>query len=75
MGNDDYAIQPDELLEKVDDVGKQLLKGLKDPDGRYISGGISDPLIRWCEEHGVSFRREPQVVRLNDQVSQVAGAM
>lgn len=60
MGNFDYVTQPDEVLEKVDDIGKQLLGGLKDPDGRFIPGGISDPLIRWAEEHGVSFRHEPQ---------------
>jgi ectoine hydroxylase-related dioxygenase (phytanoyl-CoA dioxygenase family) len=65
MGNDDYVTQPDGLLESVDDIGKQLLKGLKDPQGRYISGGISEPLAKWVNEHDVALPREPHVRRLH----------
>jgi ectoine hydroxylase-related dioxygenase (phytanoyl-CoA dioxygenase family) len=49
----DGTAYPDELIDKVDDVGKQLLDGLKDPQGRFIPGGINKPLMDWAREHGV----------------------
>lgn len=52
----DYLIQPDELLAKVDDIGKQLLGGLKGPEGRFIPGGITRPLKDWCAVHGVVYQ-------------------
>jgi len=52
----DYAVQPEWLVEKCDDIGKQLLNGLKDKDGRFVPGGIHTPLTEWCQEHGVEYR-------------------
>lgn len=43
----DYVTQPDWLLEKTDDIGKQLLGGLTDAEGRFVSGGINTPLTTW----------------------------
>ncbi len=52
----DYLIQPDDLLDKVDDIGQQLLGGLKDPQGRFVPGGITRPLKDWCARHGVVYQ-------------------
>jgi ectoine hydroxylase-related dioxygenase (phytanoyl-CoA dioxygenase family) len=52
----DYLLQPDELLEKVDDIGKQLLGGLKGPEGRFVPGGVVWPLREWCAKHNVVHR-------------------
>jgi ectoine hydroxylase-related dioxygenase (phytanoyl-CoA dioxygenase family) len=49
----DCVSYPSELIVKVDDIGKQLLDGLQDELGRYIPGGINEPLMDWCEQHGV----------------------
>jgi len=52
----DYLVQSEEVLEKVDDLGKQLLGGLKGPDGRFVPGGVVWPLKEWCARHGVEYR-------------------
>lgn len=53
----DYAVQAPSLVEKVtDDIGRQLLGALQDPDGRFIPGGINKPLREWCRQHGVAYR-------------------
>jgi ectoine hydroxylase-related dioxygenase (phytanoyl-CoA dioxygenase family) len=52
----DYLVQPDWLLEKVDDIGKQLLGGLKGPEGRFVPGCVTWPLKEWCRQHGVVYR-------------------
>lgn len=52
----DYLVQPEELLEKLDDIGKQLLGGLRGPEGRFVPGGVTRPLHDWCKEHGVLYR-------------------
>jgi ectoine hydroxylase-related dioxygenase (phytanoyl-CoA dioxygenase family) len=51
----DYLVQPTELVEKVDCIGKQLLGATEDPDGRFIPGGGADPLIEWCKQNGVTY--------------------
>lgn len=51
----DYVVQPRELIEKVDRIGRQLLGATEDPDGRFIPGGGSEPLIEWCTQHGVKY--------------------
>lgn len=51
----DYLVQSEELVEKVDDIGKQLLGGLKGPEGRFVPGGVVWPLKEWCKEHGVVY--------------------
>ena len=52
----DYVVQDDALLEGLDDIGKQLLGGLKDPEGRFIPGGVMKPLMDWAKKHGVDYR-------------------
>jgi len=52
----DYLIQSDELLDKVDDIGKQLLGGMKGPEGRFVPGCVTWPLKEWCKQHGVVYR-------------------
>jgi ectoine hydroxylase-related dioxygenase (phytanoyl-CoA dioxygenase family) len=52
----DYRTQSDELLDKVDDIGKQLLGGLKDKDGRFIPGTITKPLKDWCKTNNVVYQ-------------------
>jgi len=54
----DYLVQSPELPEKVDDIGKQLLGGLKDPKGNFVPGGLHHPLTEWCKEHGVKYTPE-----------------
>lgn len=51
----DYLIQPASLVEKADLIGKQLLCGLRDPEGRFIAGGGCEPLTAWCQQHGVQY--------------------
>ncbi len=51
----DYVTQSPQLLDKTDDIGKQLLGGLKDPDGRFVPGGIATPLRAWCKANGVHY--------------------
>ena len=52
----DYLLQPPALVEKVDALGRQLLGACTDPDGRFIPGGGSEPLIEWCTKHKVEYR-------------------
>jgi ectoine hydroxylase-related dioxygenase (phytanoyl-CoA dioxygenase family) len=52
----DYMVQPDALIAKVDDIGKQLLNGLRGPDGRFVPGGIHKPLEEWCKQHDVTYQ-------------------
>jgi ectoine hydroxylase-related dioxygenase (phytanoyl-CoA dioxygenase family) len=52
----DYAIQPASLTDGLDPIGQQLLGALKDPEGKFIPGGINKPLRDWCREHGVDFK-------------------
>ena len=52
----DYMVQDDALIEKVDDIGKQLLNGIKGPDGRFIPGGDHSPLTNWCKQHNVQYQ-------------------
>lgn len=47
----DYAQQPAELVDKVDDIGKQLLGALRGPDGNFVPGGISAPLEQWYKQY------------------------
>jgi ectoine hydroxylase-related dioxygenase (phytanoyl-CoA dioxygenase family) len=49
----DYLQQPQRLLDQVDDIGKQLLGGLKDAQGRFVSGGVNEPLKRWWKANGL----------------------
>jgi ectoine hydroxylase-related dioxygenase (phytanoyl-CoA dioxygenase family) len=52
----DYFVQPDELLDQVDDICKQLRGGMKDPQGRFVPGGVTRPLKEWCQKHNVVYR-------------------
>lgn len=52
----DYFQQSEELLDKTDDIGKQLLGGLKDAQGRFIPGAITKPLKDWCRENNVAYQ-------------------
>jgi ectoine hydroxylase len=47
----DYLQQSQRLLDAVDDIGKQLLGGLKDSQGRFVPGGINKPLLDWWNVH------------------------
>jgi ectoine hydroxylase-related dioxygenase (phytanoyl-CoA dioxygenase family) len=47
----DGSSYPEDLIGKVDDIGKQLLDGLKDAQGRFIPGGINKPLMDWAKQH------------------------
>jgi len=51
----DYTVQPPELIAKVDPIGKQLLGGFEDPEGRYRNGLGIEPLANWCKNHGVKY--------------------
>jgi ectoine hydroxylase-related dioxygenase (phytanoyl-CoA dioxygenase family) len=51
----DYRIQSEEVLDKTDDIGKQLLGGLKDVEGRFVPGAITKPLKDWCKAHDVVY--------------------
>jgi ectoine hydroxylase-related dioxygenase (phytanoyl-CoA dioxygenase family) len=51
----DYVVQPRSLVEKVDAIGKQLLGATEDPQGHFIPGGGSEPLIEWCTRHNVKY--------------------
>jgi ectoine hydroxylase-related dioxygenase (phytanoyl-CoA dioxygenase family) len=52
----DYMVQPRSLIEKVDGIGKQLLCATEDPEGRFIPGGGSEPLIEWCTRNDVKYQ-------------------
>jgi hypothetical protein len=52
----DCLMQPQELIDKCEPIGQQLLNGLKDADGRFVPGGIHTPLIDWCQQHGVEYQ-------------------
>lgn len=52
----DFMTQPQALIDKVDDIGKQMLDGLQAPGGRFVPGGINDPLKNWLAQHGVKPR-------------------
>jgi hypothetical protein len=52
----DYMVQPQELIDKCDPIGQQLLNGLKDAEGRFVPGGIHTPLIEWCDQYGVEYQ-------------------
>ncbi len=49
----DYMTQPDALLEKVDDIGKQLLGGLSFESETFDLFYANEPLRKWAEFHGV----------------------
>lgn len=51
----DYIAQSPQLLAQTDDIGRQLLGGLKDPEGRFVPGGIATPLREWCKANGVQY--------------------
>ncbi|MES2462524.1 MAG: phytanoyl-CoA dioxygenase family protein [Armatimonadota bacterium] len=51
----DYTEQPSHVVERVDDIGKQLLNGLRDPEGRFIPGGNNAPLREWCRQHSITY--------------------
>lgn len=51
----DYMVQPQKLIDQCDPIGQQLLNGLKDPEGRFVPGGIHTPLIGWCNQYGVEY--------------------
>ncbi|HEY8667050.1 MAG TPA: phytanoyl-CoA dioxygenase family protein [Tepidisphaeraceae bacterium] len=52
----DYTIADPALAGKVDDIGKQLLGALRDPQGRFLYSGLDWPLRNWCKTHGVVYR-------------------
>ncbi|MCZ6677290.1 MAG: phytanoyl-CoA dioxygenase family protein [Candidatus Poribacteria bacterium] len=57
------TLQPDEqLLEKLDDIGRQLLGAQHDTTGRYAINGVDWPLVDWAEQHGLGWQNSPQVV-------------
>jgi ectoine hydroxylase-related dioxygenase (phytanoyl-CoA dioxygenase family) len=47
MRSFDYFTQPKKLLDQVGDIGKQLLGGAPEPDGRFIPGGNLSALLKW----------------------------
>jgi ectoine hydroxylase-related dioxygenase (phytanoyl-CoA dioxygenase family) len=51
----DYFFHGEELANKTDDIGKQLLGALKDKSGAFVPGGIHAPLQEWCEMHDVHY--------------------
>ena len=58
-------LQPDaELLEKLDDVGRQLLDASEGTDGRAAPNGIHWPLAEWAERHGVLPEEQTHVVEV-----------
>lgn len=53
----DYAVQSPELAAKVTDpIGQQLIGTMKDPEGRFVPGGINRPLRDWCRQNSVDFK-------------------
>jgi ectoine hydroxylase-related dioxygenase (phytanoyl-CoA dioxygenase family) len=50
----DYVIMPDRVSSQLDDIGKQLVGALKDPQGRYVVGGINKPLVDWWKANGLT---------------------
>ena len=58
-------LQPDVvLLEKLDDVGRQLLDAGEGTDGRSAPNGIHWPLVEWAEHHGVMPEKQTHVVEV-----------
>jgi ectoine hydroxylase-related dioxygenase (phytanoyl-CoA dioxygenase family) len=61
----DEQLQPDEaLLEKLDDIGRQLLGGQESVDGRIDPNGLHWPLKEWAEQHGLAPENAPQIVQV-----------
>jgi ectoine hydroxylase-related dioxygenase (phytanoyl-CoA dioxygenase family) len=53
----DYAMQPAALTDKLQTpIEQQLLGALKDPEGRFVPGGINTALKEWCKAHEVTYR-------------------
>ena len=58
-------LQPDAaLLEKLDDIGRQLLDAEEGTDGRAAPNGIHWPLVEWAEQHGVMPEKQTQVIEV-----------
>ena len=58
-------VQPDAaLLDKLDDVGRQLLDAEEGTDGRSAPNGIHWPLVEWAEHHNVMPEQQTQVVEV-----------
>lgn len=52
----DYVAQPPELVEKVDDIGRQLLGAPpRDSDGKFTGHMLKTPLREWFEFHGLTY--------------------
>jgi len=47
----DYLIQPKELVERMDPIGRQLLGGTDDFAGAYVPGGGGEPIREWLKTH------------------------
>ena len=58
-------LQPDAaLLEKLDDIGRQLLDAEAGTDGRSAPNGIHWPLVEWAEHHNVMPEKQTHVVEV-----------
>ena len=58
-------LQPEApLLEKLDDIGRQLLDAAEGTDGRSAPNGIHWPLVEWAEHHNVMPEKQTHVVEV-----------
>ena len=58
-------LQPEApLLEKLDDIGRQLLDAAEGTDGRSAPNGIHWPLVEWAEHHNAMPEKQTQVVEV-----------
>ena len=55
----DYKVMPKHVTDRLDPIGLQMVDALTDPAGRFIPGGIDQPLQDWCREHEVE--RQPRI--------------
>ena len=61
----DGKLQPDAaLLEKLDDIGRQLLDAGEGTDGRAAPNGIQWPLVEWAKQHGVMPEEQTHVIEV-----------
>ncbi|MEE2659179.1 MAG: phytanoyl-CoA dioxygenase family protein [Candidatus Latescibacterota bacterium] len=49
-----------QVLESLDDIGRQLLRAPVDSKGREAPNGIDWPIAEWAEEEGLGLGRSPQ---------------
>ena len=58
-------LQPEApLLEKLDDIGRQLLDAAEGTDGRSAPNGIHWPLVEWAEHHNAMPEKQTHVVEV-----------